>query len=179
MLAGEYLFMRYGASLRDYERAADEDTRLDMIDGVLILHGPANVRHEGLFGFLGSLLHGFVGATDMGQVFGSRTSIPLGEERIFEPDLLFVSREHASRLGEVALTGPPDLVIEILSPATRDYDLGKKRQAYAAGGVPEYWMIDVQESRFLVDRPAGKPHSDLTTGRYETPALPGFWLDVS
>ena len=116
---------------------------------------------------------------ELGRVFGSRTPMFLDEERRFEPDLLFVANANLARLGDVALTGPADLVIEILSPATRDYDLGEKRTAYAAAGVPEYWMVDPQAATLLVDRPAGTRVAELKTGRYETPVLPGFLLDVA
>lgn len=178
MLAGEYLFMRYGATTADYERAADEHTRLELLDGVMIMHSPANVRHERIFWFLGAMLQGFVVPRDLGIVLGSRTPMHLDEERRFEPDLLFLSKANAARLGETAVSGPADLVVEILSPATRAYDLGQKRDAYAAGGVPEYWLVDVAESNVLIDRPAGQRVTERGAGSVETPALPGFRLDV-
>jgi Uma2 family endonuclease len=179
MLGGEFLFRRYGATVADYERAANEDTRLELLDGVMIMHSPASVRHEDVFAFLLVLLRGYTSASRLGRVFGSRTSMYLDEGRRFEPDLLFIAQKNLARLGEVALSGPADLVIEILSPATREYDLGEKRQAYAEGGLPEYWMVDPMAKRLLVDRPAGTRHREVASGRYETPVLPDFWLDVA
>jgi len=178
MLAGEYLLKRYGATTADYERVADEDTRIELLDGVLIMHSPASIAHEDVFAWLLILLRGYVGARRLGRVFGSRTPMFLDEDRRFEPDLLFVSSQNLGRLGEVELAGPADLVVEILSPATRDYDLGEKRQAYAAGGVPEYWIVDPLNRQVLVDRPAGTRAVELSAGRLETPALPGFWLEA-
>ena len=179
MVAGEYLFRRYGASAADYERAANEDTRLELIDGVLIMHSPASVGHERLFSFLYRLLTGNVNATGAGEVFGSRTPVVFDDDRRVEPDLLFIKREHLDRLGEVALAGPADVVVEILSPATRDYDLGEKRDVYAEAGVPEYWIVDPMNSVLLIDRPAGTRVVELAEGRFESQILPGFWLDVS
>lgn len=179
MLAGEYLFQRYGATVEDYERAADEDTRSELYDGVMVMHSPANVRHENVFWLVGGLLREFVTMRRLETVLGSRTPMHLDEERRFEADLLFLAQQNLSRLGDVALVGPADLVVEILSPATREYDLGKKRDAYAEGGVPEYWIIDPQESVLMVDRPAGTRVGELREGLVETPALPGFWLDVA
>ena len=133
MVEGEFLFKRFGAVVADYERAADEDTRLELLDGVMIMHSPANVTHERLFWFLGSVLRAYAEARRLGVVLGSRTAMILEEERRFEPDLLFVKNANLARLGDVWLEGPADLVVEIISLATREYDLGEKRDAYAAG----------------------------------------------
>jgi len=38
--------------------------------------------------------------------------------------------------------GVPDLLVEILSPGNRDYDLIKKKELYQKFGVSEYWIID-------------------------------------
>ena len=37
---------------------------------------------------------------------------------------------------------PPDFVLEIASRATGHLDVGEKRAAYAALGIPEYWRFD-------------------------------------
>jgi len=178
LLAGEYLIKRYGATIADYERLADEDTRLELLDGVLILQSAADMHHEDLFGFLLVLLRMYAQRRRRGMVRGSRTAMILQRGRRFEPDLLFLKQANAGRCGKVSIRGPADLVIEILSPATRDYDLGDKRKAYAKGGIPELWLIDLPSSVFLVDRPAGTQLASMEAGRYESRALPGFWLDV-
>jgi Uma2 family endonuclease len=38
--------------------------------------------------------------------------------------------------------GPPDLLIEILSPSNRGHDLLTKRALYARAGAREYWIVD-------------------------------------
>jgi Uma2 family endonuclease len=44
--------------------------------------------------------------------------------------------------------GPPDLVIEVLSPTTAARDRGEKFDLYERFGIYEYWMIDA-EARFI------------------------------
>ena len=48
---------------------------------------------------------------------------------------------------------PPDWVLEVASPSTASKDLDFKRRAYAAMGVPEYWLFDPKGDVF----PAGQP----------------------
>ena len=38
--------------------------------------------------------------------------------------------------------GSPDLIAEVLSPATALYDRGLKKDLYQESGVKEYWLID-------------------------------------
>jgi Uma2 family endonuclease len=61
-----------------------------------------------------------------------------------EPDLCFVCKERAHIITGRAVEGVPDLVIEALSPTTRDDDLpgGEKRRDYQRFGVPRYWIVD-------------------------------------
>ena len=48
---------------------------------------------------------------------------------------------------------PPDWVLEVASPSTASKDLDFKRRAYAAMGVPEYWLFDPKGDVF----PPGQP----------------------
>ena len=58
---------------------------------------------------------------------------------MLQPDVL-VAR--TSDLTEAAAEKPPVLALEVQSPSTRQVDLGTKRLAYEAAGVPAYWLVD-------------------------------------
>ena len=79
--------------------------------------------------------------------------VELWSGKIREPDLMFLSTAHASRIG--AYLGVPDLAVEILSPGSVYKDREIKRKEYAAAGVVEYWIID-PESRTVDIYKAGK-----------------------
>ena len=60
---------------------------------------------------------------------------------------------------------PPDWVLEVASPSTKEKDLGEKRDDYAAMGVPEYWLFDPKGGQF----PRGMPRLqgfELVRGAY-------------
>ena len=65
-----------------------------------------------------------------------------------QPDILVVLPETGTRVEDHGVEGPPDLVIEILSPSNRVHDLLTKRALYGRAGVREYWIVD-PEARTL------------------------------
>ncbi len=56
--------------------------------------------------------------------------------------------------------GIPDLVVEILSPATASRDNVKKRWAYAEAGIPEYLIVDPSEQVAMLLRLEGGHYLD-------------------
>ena len=73
------------------------------------------------------------------------------------PDLLVVC--DPAKISPRGIEGPPDLVVEILSPSTASKDTVRKRWTYEAAGVPEYLIVDPDEQVGLLLR--------LEKGRYE------------
>jgi len=68
----------------------------------------------------------------------------LAADIVLQPDLIFVSAARVEILGEDFVSGPPDIVVEILSPSTSAHDRAVKIPLYAQAGVPEIWIIDAQ-----------------------------------
>ena len=57
------------------------------------------------------------------------------ETDVYQPDILFIHQKQAKIIGKSKIEGNPDIVIEILSPATAYYDLRKKFRIYEKFGV--------------------------------------------
>jgi Uma2 family endonuclease len=73
--------------------------------------------------------------------------VVLDDENGLEPDIIFVSHERAHFISDRGVEGPPDLVVEVLSPSTEARDRGLKLRRYAASGVPHYWILDTEGPR--------------------------------
>lgn len=126
----------------DFMRLAPEDQKAELIDGALIVMPPPNDIHENLQGLLFAVIRLFVDYFKLGSVRGSRTAVRIALNQVYEPDILFVSRERHYIITENEILEAPDLVIEILSRSTAERDRGIKRENYEKSGVREYWLID-------------------------------------
>jgi Uma2 family endonuclease len=82
-----------------------------------------------------------------------------------QPDLAFVSAERAGIVGEKAIEGPPDLVVEVLSPSTRRTDVLVKSELYARFGIAWYLIVDPEIDRVEVFRMAGRSYELLRVGQ--------------
>ena len=105
--------------------------------------------HQRIVGRLYLDFSSFVEARRLGTVRLGPLPVRLWPGKIREPDLLFVSNAHADRIGE-QFYGPPDLVVEVLSPGTRRTDLVEKFAEYAQAGVVEYWRVYPEEQTIEV-----------------------------
>ena len=150
---------------------------------VEILDVPTS-SHQRILLFLYNLLAAFVNAGRLGEVLITPLRIKLWEEKYREPDIVFVLAENKARCGEDFWLGA-DLVIEVVSEGeeNRERDLVKKREDYARGGIPEYWIVDPEQSMVTVLRLEGNAyavHGEFAPGAAATSALlDGFSVDVA
>ena len=59
-----------------------------------------------------------------------------------QPDIVVLLPDSHASLVVRGIEGPPDLLVEVLSPSNRGHDLLTKRALYARAGVREYWIVD-------------------------------------
>lgn len=144
----------------------------------MIIHSLASLDHEKIFIFLGSLIKFYLGETNQGQVLGSRFVMRLGRGFIFEPDLMVLLSNSRVRTTSKYLDGPADMVIEILSPSTRETDLMKKVPQYLEKGVKEIWIIDSEAKELLVYLPNTSPINYKGTDTVQSEVLKGFFIHL-
>jgi Uma2 family endonuclease len=119
-----------------------EEKRYEILDGELYMVAAPNIKHQRVSRKLTIALTHHVEKSDLGEILYAPCDLLLSEENVVQPDILFVRKERSGIIGEANLKGAPDLVVEILSPATRCKDLELKRKTYARFGVQEYWIVD-------------------------------------
>ena len=118
----------------------------------------------------------------LGKVLNGPAVVRLRPGLLYEPDVFFVSRDRFQTMEAQYHSGAPSLVVEVLSPSTRSYDLRVKAANYREHGVKEYWAIDTANSRLhqhvLSSPDAGYTLKQHFSGRVDSEALPGFWIDA-
>lgn len=160
----------------------DSDLQAEWIEGRIEYRMPASLAHQLLCKFLLLILELFVSERNLGTVLAAPflmklASRPSGRE----PDLLFVSDINRARLRDTYLDGPAELVVEIISPESRERDSGEKFDEYAAGGVPEYWLIDpeLRTAEFYVLEGGTYRTAPIDAeGRFHSLVLQDFWIEV-
>jgi Uma2 family endonuclease len=120
-------------------------TRSEVIDGELVMTPAPGLRHQQIVMHLSWLLYGFVRENEVGTVFGNPVDVLFAEGDYLEPDIVFVGTSRNDVLTDRGVEGPPDLVVEVVSPSTAARDRGVKLERYGFYGVPEYWVIDPAE----------------------------------
>jgi Uma2 family endonuclease len=170
-----------GVSEAMFDRLVDEDTKAELLDGVMIVHAPASLRHDDVSGFLRALVRSFAEDKDLGKVFGPDSLVRLARGRKFAPDIYLVTKDRVPPRRQKEFRGAPDLIVEVLSPSTRLFDLGDKRSAYRKARVPEIWFVDPDREEVVMDA-LGKGDYGTTSvrkGRISSQVLPGFWVEAA
>lgn len=149
------LDLSWGAPFTEDDLAdrPDDGHRYEIIDGALLVTPSPTPDHQTFVGSLHALLRAACPAEL--KVFVAPLDVGLSSSTVVQPDLL-VARKADIRPTRVE--GSPVLVVEVLSPSTRSIDLGTKRLAYEAAGVPAYWLVDPDVPSLTV--------LELDAGRY-------------
>lgn len=128
-------------TFKDYEQLP-EGAPYQLIGGELIMTPSPVPYHQDILRKLGFKLVTFIEEKKLGKVYYAPLDVYFSNTDTYQPDIIFISKERLNIIGEKKIEGPPDLVIEILSPATAYYDLRTKKDVYEQSGVKEYWIAD-------------------------------------
>jgi len=171
-------------------RAADywklpEGEPVELVRGRLIMSPSPSTLHQTVIAYLIRVLQRAEDATD-GFMFVSPMDVIFSDDTILQPDLLYIAKDRCGIVGE-RVHGPPDLVIEILSPGTDRRDRTEKLDLYAKYGVAEYWIVDptaqlfefliLNQGRYTIMQPANDCYQSSHLPEVEID-LAAFWKEV-
>ncbi len=166
------------------ECPASDINHYELLRGRIVMNPPAGWPH----GSVESNIHGplmiFVRTHGLGITLGSSAGYDLPSGDTVEPDISFIATDRL-KAGPAPQPGKfvrivPNLVVEILSPATARRDRTEKKAIYQENGVEEYWLVDTKRQEITVYTLMGKRfgRGKVHTDRDTTPSrtLKGFTL---
>ena len=157
--------------------------RYEIVDGELFATPAPRTLHQIIVGNLFAELRNHIRKHHLGRVFVAPVYVVFSQSTVVEPDVLFVSSLRLEIIGEKNLSGPPDLVIEVLSESSRRLDREVKLKQCALHGVCEFWLVAPDEKNVEVFRLKEKEYELAGVLNFSehlsSPLLPGLSLPVS
>jgi Uma2 family endonuclease len=161
---------------RDLDNFPDDGKRREIIGGELLVSAAPSTRHQRLIVELVLLIGNYLKAHDVGTLFAAPTEVMFSDIDVAEPDIFVVLKGSRAEITDRRVVGPPDWIIEVLSPSTADYDLETKRKLYRAHGVL-YWIVDPDNRTVTVWD--SEQHVYSGNASIDMPLLPGLHLKLS
>ena len=151
-------FVAYNPSFIDYNRHytyADymtwiDDKMRELIGGIVRLMSAPNTRHATISGEMYNTIYNFIKKRKGNcKVFHAPFDVRLPKnpkdiqddkiDTVVQPDICVIC--DLSKIDERGCIGAPDMIVEVLSPSSRQYDYVHKREKYESAGVKEYWVV--------------------------------------
>ncbi|MFN9607284.1 MAG: Uma2 family endonuclease [Pseudanabaena sp.] len=136
------------------------DTKYELVDGELVAMSLGTGLHGETIDRTCQAINAEINRTAQpwivrqGQI-GVRCPRGIGLDTVRIPDVVVIQQDNWQALQEREAVidfdlSAPLLVIEVISPPTKNIDYRAKRTEYAARDIPEYWIIDPLESKVSV-----------------------------
>ncbi len=142
----------------EYALLPQDRNRYEVLDGELYMTPSPTYRHQRIVSRLHSLLAAYVSRQGLGEVLTAPMDVVLSETNVVQPDVLFVRADRLPPITAKHIPVAPDLIVEVLSPASLEQDREDKKTVYARHGVRHYWIVDPDNRTFEVFELAGSEY---------------------
>lgn len=138
-----------------------EGTLAQLVNNQLVMEPAPDYPHQDVVTELIRKLGNHVAENNLGKIICSPIDVYFDEGNVYQPDIVFLTIDRLQQVLKAGkLKGPPNLVIEVLSPGTQKIDRTNKKSVYESNGVQEYWLVSPVTKEAI--------GYNLVNGRYET-----------
>ena len=141
----------------DLARQPNDDSRYELVKGVLRKMPPAGFEHGICAAEIGSRLNVHVRTHQLGYVCGAETGFKIAQnpDTVRAPDAAFVCQASIERQGIVRgyWEGAPDLVVEVISPGDTYAEVAEKVEEWLTAGCRMVWVLNPRRETVEVYRP--------------------------
>ena len=122
----------------------NDGQRYELLHGGVRAMSPApSWTHQIISGNLEFEIKSYLRVKKRCHVVYAPVDVFLSDDTVVQPDIIVVC--DPQKIEKRGCVGAPDLVVEILSPATAKLDWNDKFKLYEAAGVREYWIVNPEE----------------------------------
>jgi len=128
-------------TFEDWENLPDDGKKYELIDGDLYMMAQPSIIHQEAAVDITAQLRTYLRGKQCRVIAEPSVRIKKrGKYNAFIPDIAMVC--DTKKIKQNYIDGPPDLIVEVLSPSTAIMDKLPKLNAYKDAGVREYWIVD-------------------------------------
>jgi len=172
----------------EIRRFPDDHLRFEVIRGELFVTPAPGTPHQRAVRDLCLRLQAYLEAHALGEALPAPYEVQFSKDTAVQPDVIVILESNQRQLTAKRFYGPPALVIEIVSYASKRTDRLQKRELYQTEAVPEYWVVDIErrqverwgpssgEPDILTAELAWQPRPDIPPLRLN---LPDFFAKVA
>lgn len=158
----------------------DSPYRHELIKGELLTMPSPKPIHGRVVANLTFLLLQYVRAKRLGDVYTeSGYKLESDPDTVLGPDVSFVSRERAKQADDDYYNGPPELVVEVLSPGDRKGYVERKLALWLETGARSVWLVNPQRRTVEVISSLDNRRTLHETDELVDDTVPGFRVKVS
>ncbi len=154
-IAAPHLFTRADYHKMVVSGVLTEDDRVELIEGEIVEKMPVGPSHSACVKRLNQFFAGLAGGRALVSV---QDPLAIGDYSEPEPDLALLIPRDDFYAGSHPQASEVLLLIEV-SDTSIVYDRRTKLPLYAANGIPQVWIVDLQRSEIAV-------YSEPANGRY-------------
>ncbi|MCD6267986.1 MAG: Uma2 family endonuclease [Thermotogaceae bacterium] len=121
----------------------------ELLKGEIVMVPSPSRYHQEVALEIVSAIYKVVKEKDLGKVF-YEFDVHLDDKNVVRPDIVFISKERESMIKDHWVEGAPDLIVEIVSSASKTRDFIVKRELYEKSGVKEYWIVDPETKEIVL-----------------------------
>ncbi len=155
--------------------------RFEWTRGSLVTMEPTSDEHDDGMVFLVSTMRYYAEEQDARRVKADQFAERLDAKTVRVPDVAFFKKDNLGKIKAIHSEGGADLVIEIVTPESRERDREDKFREYERAGVEEYWIVDPERRQAEFYRMHEGAYGSVAPdaeGRVYSSALPGFFIRV-
>jgi Uma2 family endonuclease len=152
-----------------------EGTLAELIDNQIYMSPAPNFLHQKTVKSIVNELDKVVEDTGTGTVIFAPYDVKLDiTKNVVQPDVVVILKTNPHQIDERGgYQGAPDLLVEVIPPGNKDYDLITKKNLYEKFGVKEYWIVDPETKLAIGFNLSGNSYIKISEeiGKIQSPLL--------